>query len=195
MNKGAIIRRTLGACVALTAFVAGAPASALASGCTAPTLTQPFLSFGDSNWYTIAPGQKYDSFTGQGWILTGGAKIVATTLYDRTNGYVLDLPAGSRAVSPAMCVTNDYPTARSMVRNVSGTAGVNLFVSYLGLTWGPLESGGTLSTTKTGWALSGVANIHPSSLIGWQLAQFTFVPSGYRSEYQLYNYYVDPKMH
>jgi hypothetical protein len=43
---------------------------------------------------------------------------------------VLDLPAGSTAVSPAMCVQSDYPTARTMVRDVAEGQPVSLFATY-----------------------------------------------------------------
>src|SRR5437763_1890323 len=119
MSFGIVARRSLGVCVAIAALFSVAPAGATAAvGCTAPTLTQPFLPFGDANWYAIAPGERYDSFSASSWVLVGGAKIVTTTLYDGTKGYVLDMPSGATATSPAMCITNDYPTARTMVRNV-----------------------------------------------------------------------------
>src|SRR5690348_4681692 len=59
--------------------------------CPPPILSQPFA--GDSRWYTLAPGETADNFSGTGWILTGGAKIVTTTLLDGRTGSVLDLPA------------------------------------------------------------------------------------------------------
>jgi hypothetical protein len=43
---------------------------------------------------------------------------------------VLDLPSGSKAVSPTICVTTEFPTARTMVRNVVGAEGVFFYVSY-----------------------------------------------------------------
>jgi hypothetical protein len=35
-------------------------------------------------------------FTGTGWTLSGGAKVVSATLADGTTGTVLDLPSGAR---------------------------------------------------------------------------------------------------
>src|SRR5579862_2257724 len=78
--------------------VAGAlatPATAAANpsstaSCTDPALSQPFLAWGDDNWYALAPGEARDNFYGGGWTLTGGAHIVTTTLEDGTTGSVLD---------------------------------------------------------------------------------------------------------
>ena len=78
-------------------------------------LTQPFLPFGDTNWYALPGGETYDNFNATGWTLSGGANIVSTKLYDGTKGYVLDMPKGAKAVSPTFCVSSNYPTAKAMV--------------------------------------------------------------------------------
>ncbi|MFL5828752.1 MAG: hypothetical protein ACJ76X_02440 [Solirubrobacteraceae bacterium] len=160
-----------------------------------PTLTQTFASFGDTNWYALAPGETYNRFTATGWVLTGGARVVSTTLSDGTPSQVLDLPSGSTASSPLMCVTSDYPTARAMVRNVAGSAGVNVSVAYP--TWGGsgIEQGtGIIRSATTAWSLSRSFQIVPGNQPGWQLAQFKLVATGTQSEYQLYNLYIDPRM-
>src|ERR1700746_3017074 len=68
------------------------------SQCVEPTLTQAFLYAGDTNLYTLAPGQVPDNFAGTGWVLSGGASIKRTTLEDGSTGNVLDMPSGSQAV-------------------------------------------------------------------------------------------------
>jgi hypothetical protein len=98
-------------------------------------LSQPLLSVGDSNWYTLTPGESVDAFGG-GWTLSGGAQIQTTRLADGQTSQVLNLPSGSKAVSPVMCVDDGYQTARSEVRNVVGSQGVFFYVSYEGTnTW------------------------------------------------------------
>lgn len=162
--------------------------------CTPPTVTQPFAAFGDLNYYTLAPGQAPDAFSGEGWTLTGKAKIISTRLQDGTQGEVLDLPSGSRAVSPPMCLTNLDPTARTMVRNVAGSAGLDIKVTYL-TRHGHSVSTGNIKGRRGAWALSRTVHIHPSPTIGWQLARFTLVPHGSRrSDYRVYDFYVDPRM-
>ena len=210
--------RSLGVGVAVAAFAA-VPAQAVAkkadstttssgttttsvdtSSCTAPTLYQPFRAWNDTNWYAMAPGEAADDFYGTGWTLTAGAQIVSTTLEDGTSGEVLDLPRGSQAVSPYICLTADYPTSRMMFRNVSGSNGgsVGFSVSYAGTSSAddPVQTG-TFKTTgspgaESGWMLSDPESLDPGSSPGWQLMQITLTANGPK-EFQVYNHYNDPK--
>ena len=176
--------------------VAGALASLSTSGptCTDPMLSQPFLNWNDQNYYTLAPGQSDSNFTGDGWLLQGGANITPATLSDgSTTGNVLDLPSGSFAISPPMCVDLNYPTARVMVQNVAGGGGVHTFISYAGAAgWGKPRDGGAVHGKGSTWTLSDPIHLQPSQDPGWQLVRFGFVPDGRNSEFQLYNFYVDP---
>jgi hypothetical protein len=190
------------------AAVSAAPAHAATtplntSMCSAPALSKPFLSWQDTNWYTLAPGERADQFTGAGWVLSGGAKIVTTTLADGTTNSVLDLPGGSHAVSPTICLTSAYPEARMMVNNTTGNNGgtVGFSVSYAGTTSAttPAKTG-TFKTTGNGgvsgnWALTDPVNLAPSSNPGWQPMQVTLAPSGTaKADFRIYNLYLDPRM-
>jgi hypothetical protein len=158
-------------------------------------MSQPFLSAGDGNWYMLAPGQTTDSFDGSGWTLTGGAAVVNAPLQSGQTGSVLDLPSGSTAVSPPVCVTADYPTARVLVRGVLGYQGVNMYVSYAGTrTASQPRITGQLHGTGTSWTLSNPVNVAPGTAPGWQLVRFTLVPQGQASNFQIYDFYVDPRM-
>jgi len=196
----------MGVCGLLTtaaACMAAAPAMAApidesgmawgdTSTCSAPALTQPFLSARDSNWYTLAPGETPGSFGGAGWSLSGGASVAAG---QNGAGSVLNLPSGSQAISPPMCVSAGYPTARTMVRNVVGGEGVQVFVAYAGTkTQSQAQNVGQVHGQGAGWSLSSPLNIHPGNMAGWQLVRFTFVPGGKSSDFQLYDFWVDPKM-
>lgn len=161
------------------------------ASCTDPSLTQPFLSAGDANWYTLAPGETPGSFNGDGWTLTGGASIQANGA-----GAVLDLPSGAQAISPPMCVASDYPTARTMVRDVVGAEGVQVSVAYWGTkTATAAQAVGQVHGQKSAWTLSNPVNIHPGNLPGWQLVRFALTPGGTRSDFQVYDFWVDPHMH
>jgi hypothetical protein len=167
------------------------------SACSAtPAVAQPFLSFGDSNWYTLVPGQLPNSFSGAGWTLTGGASVVTTTISGGASGTVLNLPSGSQAVSPTICVNNEYPIARTMVRNVTGNEGVNFSVSYeTAKTWTKPQNAGNAKGNGTAWTLSNKINTHATNSAQWQLVRFTLVPGGTKHDFQIYNFYVDPRMH
>jgi hypothetical protein len=183
------------------AALAAAPALAASSGtplatpaCPAPQLSQPLLWAGDAHWYTLMPGEATDSFTGAGWTLTGGASIITTTLAGGQTGTVLDLPSGSQAISPTICVASDYATGRTMVRNVVGAEGVAFSVSYVGTrTATAPQNTGDVHGSHNAWTLSNPVNLHPANGSAWQYVKFTFTPAGKTSDFQIYNFYVDPR--
>ena len=120
---------------------------------------------------------------------TGGASVVSTIRADGRTGTVLSLPSGASAISPPVCVSSDYPTARTMVRNVVGNQGLTLSVSYDGVNY---QSAGNLGATGTAWTLSKAWNIKSGPISGWQLARFKFSATSGTS--QIYNFWVDPRM-
>jgi len=192
----ALARR--GALVGVLATVAtslvASPAMADPSSCSAPSLVQPFLSWNDSNFYTLAPGESADNFAGAGWSLNGQASIQSTQLADGTTGNVLDLPAGSSAVSSPMCVASSYPTARMMIQQAGGWGGVRFSVSYQDPStgnWSQPQTTGWVHSSN-GWTLSAPVSLQPSSDPGWQLVEFTFTSVGWSNDSQIYNFYVDP---
>ncbi len=188
----------LAACTALLVFGAASTQAATSpaketSLCKEPALTQPFLYAGDLNYYVLAPGQTPGNFEGTGWTLSGKASIKTTTLKDGSTGQVLDLPSGSKAVSPSFCVTSEYPTARSLVRDLSGAQGVYLNVSYEGTTtWEKPKNTGQVHGNGTEWTLSTPVNLQPENVTGWQILRLTLVPGGTKSDFQLYNLFIDP---
>jgi hypothetical protein len=163
------------------------------SACVNPQLSQPFLSANDTNWYTLAPGQTPDNFNGSGWTLSGGAQIITTQLADGQTGSVLDLPSRSQAVSPILCVTSDYPTARTMVYGTT-KKGITFSVAYAGTSsWGNAMQTGTIEASGTGWSVSAPFSLQPGTLPGWQLVQFT-ITGDKKYDTQISNLYVDPRM-
>lgn len=203
-----MIRGRLGLAAAVAVFFASVPGVALAGSappagtttstptCNAPALAQVYSWAQDTNWYTPVPGEKWDGMSSSGWTLSGGAKIVSTTLADGVRGNVLDLPSGSKAVTPQMCVSNSYPFGRTEMKNIKGSAGVAISVSYLGAkSWGPNLASGTQTGTSTVWSLPIPFAVPNSTVSGWQYAKFTFAAQGSSSEYQLSNLYIDPRQH
>jgi hypothetical protein len=184
---------------ALTCVAAG-PASAATTSvdtsmCANPLLSEPFVSAGDQNEYALVPGQTPDNVNGSGWTLSGGAALVTTTVADGATGSVLDLPSGSKAVSPAICVMSDYPTARMDVRDIVGSQGVSFYVSYEGTSgWTTPRNTGQVHGTGAAWTLSAPVNLQPASTSGWQIVRFTLVPGGTTSNFEIYDLYADPRM-
>jgi hypothetical protein len=207
MTKGLFNRRTISRSGMLAVLFTGLAASPALAGapktpalavdtsmCSSPQLSQPFASARDTSWYTLAPGESAGSFDGSGWTLTGGAKIITTQMADGRSGQVLDLPAGSQAVSPNVCVASDYPTARTMVQDGAGSK-IAFAVSYAGTKSANKPApAGSIRGTGAGWSLSAPFQVHPGNLPGWQIVQFTFASGGKGSDAQIYNFYIDPRM-
>ncbi len=196
-------QRAAGACAVWAAVLVVAPAGASAAtriattSCSAPTLTEPFASFGETSQYALAPGEANDNFSGSGWTLSGGAKIVTATLYNGAKGDVLQLPSGAKAVSPTMCVTNAYSSARAMIKDVAGSTGVAVSTKYSANANGSGNdsvSTGAFTASGSAWSASSPLSITPLPGSGWQYATFRLTAVGTGSEYQIYNLYVDPKM-
>lgn len=184
----------------LLSLIATVPAQAAtgsrdASGCAEGSFSQPFTSYRDANWYTLLTGQHASGFTGEGWELGGGASIVSTTLPDGSAGTVLNLPSGSKAVSPLTCVTTDYPTARAYVNDVKGSEGVFFYVSYEGTgTWEKPKNTGQIHGGAGSWLPSSPVNLQPEKLGGWQPVRITLVPGGKTSLFRVYDLYLDPRL-
>lgn len=193
IGLGGFITAAMALCAASPAMAAQTIA-VNTSGCSAPTLTQALLPFGDSNWYTPLPGDSNDTMTATGWTLSGGASIKTTKLADGKTGTVLDLPSGSQAIGPTICVDSTYPTSRTEVRDVVGSEGVQFSVSYAGTrTWFKSQTTGQIHGQQSSWTLSNPVNVKPGNVPGWQLVRFTFVAGGKTSDFQIYNFLVDPR--
>jgi hypothetical protein len=198
MNRTALGRSALSLATAVLGLAASAPAHAATldtSMCATPALTQSFLPWGDQRYYSPMPGETESAFDGTGWTLTGGARIVTTTLHDGTTSTVLDLPSGSTAVSPEVCVTSAYPVARGWVRDVKGSEGVFFYVSYAGTsTWTTPKNTGQIHGPGTSWGLVTPVNLQPNNVAGWQPMRITLIPGGNTSEFQVSDLELDPRM-
>ncbi len=193
---------SISAAPALARGAAKAPAeketaTAVSARCEGQTFSQPFAALGDSNYYTLAPGGEFNS-SSEGWELSGGAQIVKTARPDGTSGGALNMPSGSKAVSPSICVTLQYPTARVWVRNVEGDGSVDVAVAYAGTkTETNAKDVGHVQGQQTTWTLSNPFNVQPQ-IAGkteeTRQVRFVFTAGGKRSDFQIYGLYIDPRM-
>jgi hypothetical protein len=115
-------------------FAGSAQAALVSTGaCNENQLTQPFLPWGDSNLYELAPGGNFEGSLA-GWTLSGGAQRVAGGEPYDVDGSVgndsLELPAGASAQSPYTCVNTSYPTFRFFARNDGLTSTLDVQVVY-----------------------------------------------------------------
>jgi hypothetical protein len=181
--------------VALLAFLIPGQASAdqsTTASCPTPVVSQALLSWGDSAWYTPAPGVLPDSFTAAGWTLSGGATVISATLADGQTGLVLDLPAGASATSPTVCVEAGEPTAR-MITQVVGTGASNNAASFYVTDVGSNKlTGGQPVNADTQWAESRPVNVFRGN--GAADVNLTLVSNEKSGDVQVYDLYIDPHM-
>jgi hypothetical protein len=101
--------------------------------CGSATLTQPFLPWGDSGYYSLVAG---GSFEGPltGWSLAGGAATVAGSEPYAATGSLgslsLALPAGASVQSPFMCVDGADTYFRFFALNKTPASSLTVSVVY-----------------------------------------------------------------
>jgi hypothetical protein len=166
--------------------------------CEGQSFSQPFASLKDTNYYTLVEGGEFNS-PSEGWELSNGAQIIQGTRPDGSTGGILDLPSGAVAVSPPVCVTLLYPTARTYVRNVKGAEGVSVGMAYAGTnrTVSTPQNVGQVHGAHNDWTASSPINVQPQiagSTEATREARFVLKAGGKTSEFQLYDLYVDPRM-
>ncbi|HUA74161.1 MAG TPA: hypothetical protein VL988_05315 [Solirubrobacteraceae bacterium] len=173
--------------------------------CPGQTFAQPFEALKDDNYYTLVEGSEFNG-PEEGWDLKNGAQIAEATRPDGSTGGVLDMPTGSIAISPPVCVTLQYPTARAYIENAEGQGGgVTVGVFYanakpvsglsLGVPLG-LPVGQLTAKKNAGWELSNQFNVKPQlggSEEGTREVRFVFANLS-RGDYHLSGLYVDPRM-
>jgi len=108
------------------------------------------------------------------------------------------MPSGSTAVSPVMCVDMTYPTARLWARTLGGDGDVSVSVSYAGTKTelSPQEVG-HVKGDRQRWRLSGDLQIKPQlagKADGWRKVAFVLEAGGKTGQFQVDDFYVDPRM-
>jgi hypothetical protein len=163
--------------------------------CPGQTFLQPFEAFADSNYYTLVEGSEFNGGAA-GWEMTNGAAVVGGTRPDGSTGEVLDLPAGAIAVSPPVCVTLQYPTARSWVQSVQGGGGVTVGVYYAGAK-STGKSVSQLSSKPGDWLLSSPFDVRPEltgKAEGIREVRFVYANTTKDSDFHVWGLFVDPRM-
>ncbi|MFN8124178.1 MAG: hypothetical protein U0237_17350 [Thermoleophilia bacterium] len=133
--------------LALAAALAGAAvavpaaqAAPLAGICPGQEFSRPFAALGDTAPYTLVRGGDFESGAFGWWGLR--ASVVADsahTLGMAADAHALSLPAGASVVSPAVCVTADYPFMRFVARSAAASAASRLTVEVLYDNGGPIQ--------------------------------------------------------
>jgi len=164
------------------------------------TFVQPFLPWHDASTYFLAPGGDLET-TPAGWMLTGGAAVVAGNetahVTSASDASSLGLPTGSSATSPQICVTVHSPNVRLFSANRGSSRSVlEVFVNYTDNRGVARTSSVAMLRAGSSWSLSlqimFLSRIAP--LVGghgqtW--VSFTFKPTT-GGAWQVDDFYVDP---
>jgi len=163
-----------------------------------PEVAQYFGPWGDSAWYRLVPGGRFEGT--HGWSLSGGAKVVSGNepwyLKGRSDSRSLSLPAGSTATSPTTCFDFGDWHARFLVRNTGATSGtleVDILVrSLVGvlsvLDGGTIKAGSAWKPSPQVSAL--VTNV--GGLLGTQAVSFRLKARGTGAAFQVDDVFLDP---
>jgi hypothetical protein len=111
--------------LALSTVVAGLGITGVAQACPSAPVSQPFKAFGDSDYYTLAPGATFESGAAA-WTLNANTKAAGNEsffLNGSTDTTSLQIKAGGQVVSPAFCVDGTMPTLRFVARKATSASG------------------------------------------------------------------------
>lgn len=106
-------------CLSAASASAGVPS---APSCDGQPLGTPFAPWLDYSNYTPLPAADFET-SAAGWTLTGGAAVANGNEPFHVNGpgsSSLSVPSGGSAISPAICVGIEHPTARFFAKRNSG---------------------------------------------------------------------------
>lgn len=192
-------RAKLAGLIAITLMALALSASS-AQACSYSGAEQVFSPWGDRHHYVLAPDGGFEAGA-SGWALSRGAKTVAGNESYYLNGAAdsraLSLPAGSKAVSPPICMSLDTPIFRMFARNTgdpSSRLRVEAVFKLLGLVrtkavstvsagqaWAPTQQMSTVLSLATI-----VGTLIPSAI------QIDITPLDNKGEWQVDDLYIDP---
>jgi hypothetical protein len=193
-NRGRLAALLTTAMLALAVFAGSAQA------CSYSGAEQVFSSWGDQHNYVLAPDGGFEA-GGSGWQLSRGATVVEGNesyyLNDAGDSRSLSLPAGSSAVSPAVCMALDTTSFRLVARNTGNPSSqlrVEAVYKLLGLirtkTAGTLRAGSTWAPTQS---VSTVLTL--STIVGTLIpsaVEIRFTPLDSSGQWQVDDVYIDP---
>ncbi len=189
--------------ISSTMFAAGAASAAadetatVAATCPAEQTTQPFLPWGDSASYALAPDGDFEQGLA-GWAVSGGAGLVAGaepwSVTDASETQSLDLPEGSAATSPSICLEANDPTIRFFdVNSGDPSSRLSVSLSFTADDGAPVTLPIDVISSDGTWQPSPIVPVLANllALDGSVPVQFTFTPIG-SGDWQIDDLYVDP---
>jgi hypothetical protein len=183
------------AALAAISFGAGGAGAGL-FGCSYPSLSKPFVQWGDWSSYYLSPGGGFEA--GTGWKFGGGAGVVSgnESFYANNHGDAQSvlLPAGASAQGPYSCIIATDLKVRMFVRSdTSSPVRVDVVVpSVLGLV--KVVGSYTVATTPDWQPTRAIFNLgNVLSLTNLSSANISVrVTSTGSSSAQVDDVYIDP---
>jgi hypothetical protein len=188
-------RRALAGLAGALALIAAAPMAASAATCPSSPTSQPFAKLGDNALYSLVPGGSFESGA-PGWSLTNAAVASGNESYNAIGGsHSLAIQPQGVAVSPALCVSAEYPSFRFFARQTSGSwAVLNVIVRWTDPSGTTHETTSGSLQTGTSWSASPVMKL--GSMLPVQSGPVTvrliFKPEPYGGAWAIDDVYIDP---
>jgi hypothetical protein len=146
------VRSIAAAALSSIALIAAIPAAAHAA-CSSSAVSQVFAPLGDTAAYAPIAGGTFEAGAA-GWSLSN-AELVSEQVPTTNERHALVIKPKGRAVSPAFCVSSEYPTFRFMDRLVKGGGKLNVAVTWSD-TSGPQEATVGELSSQPSWQASPV---------------------------------------
>lgn len=108
--------RKLAAALFSTALLIGVVPAAADAACTSSEASNVFAEYNDNASYVLVQGGNFESGA-PGWSLSKAAVVAEEA---SPSGSALVIQPGGTAVSPAFCVSSEYPTFRFLDHKISG---------------------------------------------------------------------------
>jgi hypothetical protein len=188
------VRSAVAGLASTLAMIAAAPISAAAAPCPSSPTSQAFSRFGDSALYSPVAGGSFESGA-PGWSLTSAGVTSGNESYNLVSGsHSLAIQPQGVAVSPPLCVSDEYPSFRFFARQTSGSwAVLNVIVRWSDSSGSHETTSGSLQT-GTSWSASPVMKL--GSMLPVQSGPVTvrlvFAPEHYGGAWAIDDVFVDP---
>lgn len=181
------------------ALIVGAPAAAADTlACPTPSSSQVFSQFGDNADYSLVPGGNFEGDM-SGWTLSRTTVVAGNEPWyvgGAGDSRSLSIEPGGSAISPAFCVTDQYPSWRFFARVAGG-----LRRSYLAVAvqWTDQDGdhGVTPVTTLRGgrfrsWRPTGSLGLGPVLDDSTTMIERLAFSAGHASGWRVDDLYIDP---
>ncbi len=189
------------ACAAVVSLLASVlvvltlPAAAGAASCASNATTHPFVQYGDDAAYSLVQAGSFESGA-SGWSLSKAA--VVSGKGDQVDGgtHALEIQPSGEAVSPAFCVSAEYPSFRFFLRQTSGSwAVLNVILRWTDSSGTTHETTAGSLQTGTSWELSPIMQLGSSLPVeggGTVSVRLVFKPEPYGGAWAVDDVYIDP---